>query len=170
MVRALQTGKNAGKEWSDVPYGGLLGDTVLARVMEELIADPHSFYRSKDLEELTGCTSPSIREALKTLREYGLVTSSGDKHPVHSVNIHCKTFIALTLLAYAVLDDQDDGDCMDTAIRHYCETTLNIDQGFCTTAVSAPYRISDQARMTGSAHDVSANETYLCQHTLATEG
>ena len=169
MTRTSKIGITTGKEWSDVPYGGLFGDTVLARVMEELIADPHTLYRNKDLEELTGNASPSIREALRTLREYGLITSSGDKHPVHTVNIHCRAFIALTLLAYAVLDDQDGGDCMDTAIRHYCETTLNIEPGFCTTAVSAPYRIADQARITGSVNAINPGDMYLYQNTSATE-
>lgn len=142
MVQALQTGINAGKEWSDVPYGGLFGDTVLARVMEELIADPHSFYRNKDLEELTGCTSPSIRESLNTLKEYGLITSSGGKHPIYSVNIRCNTFVALTLLAYAVLDDQEDGDCMNTAIHHYYETVLRPQYEPYATATTMTFRFA----------------------------
>lgn len=160
--------KTAEKEWSDVPYGGLFGDTVLARVMEEMIADPHTLYRNKDLEELTGTTSPSIREALKTLREYGLISSTGDKHPVHTVNIHCRAFIALTLLAYAVLDDQDGGDCMDTAIRHYCETTLHMEPGFCTKAVTAPYRIADQAGTSGPVGSGFTAETYRWRNSIAT--
>lgn len=157
-------------EFSDIPYAGLFGDTVIARVVEEIIADPHSMYRPKELEELTESSPPRVREALVTLTKFGLLKSSGGKHPAYVVDMSRKTFVALTLLAYAVLDDKENSDCMETAIRHYCETTLNIDQGFCTTAISAPYRISDQARIARSVNTVNMSDAYLYKHSLATEG
>lgn len=112
------------REFSDIPYAGLFGDTVIARVVEEIIADPHSSYRPRELEELTGASAPSVREALSTLTRLGLLVSSGGKHPVYTVDTTKKTFVALTLLAYAVLDDRNESDCMHTALAHYCETAL----------------------------------------------
>ena len=114
-------GAGPGK-FSDVPYAGLFGDTVIARVVEEIIADPHSVYRPRDLEDLTESSPPRIREALGTLTRLGLLKAHGGKHPSYTVNISTKTFVALTLLAYAVLDDREDSDCMNTAIRHYGES------------------------------------------------
>jgi len=111
----------AAREFSDIPYAGLFGDTVMARVVEEIVADPHSLYHLKDLEELTGNSAPRIREALTRLTNLGLLKSSGGKHPAYSVDMSRKTFVALTLLAYAVLDDREGSDCMETAIQHYCE-------------------------------------------------
>lgn len=110
------------REFSDVPYGGLFGDTVMARVVEEIVADPHAVYHPKDLEDLTGNSAPRIREALGTLTGLGLLKSSGGKHPAYTVDTSRRSFVALTLLAYAVLDDREGSDCMDTAVRHYCET------------------------------------------------
>jgi hypothetical protein len=115
------------REFSDIPYAGLFGDTVIARVVEEIIADPHSSYRPRELEELTGASAPSVRDALVTLVRLGLLVSSGGKHPVYTVDKTKKTFVALTLLAYAVLDDREMSDCMHTALRHYCETALPAD-------------------------------------------
>lgn len=112
------------EELTDVPYGGLFGDTVLARVVEEIIADPHSSYRPKDLEELAGASAPSIRDALATLTRLDLLKASKDKHPVYIVNIKSKKFVALTLLAYASLDDREQCGCMDTAIRDYYDRVL----------------------------------------------
>lgn len=111
-----------GRKFSDIPYAGLFGDTVIARVVEEIIADPHSTYRPRELEELTEASAPSVRDALLTLTNLGLLVSSGGKHPVYSVDKTRKTFVALTLLAYASLDDREGSDCMHTALQHYCET------------------------------------------------
>jgi hypothetical protein len=120
MKSTASSGKD--REFSDIPYAGLFGDTVIARVVEEIIADPHSAYRPRDLEELTGASAPSVRDALSTLTRLGLLASSGGKHPVYTVDRSRKTFVALTFLAYAVLDDRENSDCMHTALRHYGET------------------------------------------------
>jgi hypothetical protein len=111
----------ADRELGDIPYGGLFGDTVMARVVEEIVADPRSVYHLKDLEGLTGNSAPRIREALATLVKLGLLKTSGGKHPAYTVDISRRSFVALTLLAYAVLDDRRGSDCMETAIRHYRE-------------------------------------------------
>lgn len=127
------------REFSDIPYAGLFGDAVIARVLEEIISDPHSLWHPKDLEELTGCSAPRVRDALVTLTRFGLLESSGGKHPAYRVDMNKKTFVALTILAYAVLDDTKESGCMDTAIRHYCETRLNTSTRPCPVPIPAPH-------------------------------
>ena len=134
----------AAREFSDIPYAGLFGDTVMARVVEEIVADPHSVYHLKDLEDLTGNSAPRIREALIMLTNLGLLKSSGGKHPAYTVDMSKKTFVALTLLAYAVLDDREGSDCMETAVRHYCETCIPPGAGS-TAAAAAPGYLSATA-------------------------
>jgi len=138
------TSNPAAREFSDIPYAGLFGDTVMARVVEEIVADPHSVYHLKDLEDLTGNSAPRIREALTMLTKLGLLKTSGGKHPAYTVDMSKKTFVALTLLAYAVLDDREGSDCMETAVRHYCETNIPPDAGG-TAAVAAPGSLSASA-------------------------
>ena len=41
------------------------------------------------------------------------------RHPVYRVNVASKKFAALSLLAYAVLDDRDGTDCMAEAVHDY---------------------------------------------------
>ena len=129
------------EELTDIPYEGLFGDTVLSRVVEEIIADPHSSYRPKDLEELTQASAPSIRDALATLQRLSLIAVSQGKHPVYNVNKKSKKFVALTLLAYASLDDRERSDCMDTAIRDYYDATLRSRYEPCAVATAPTYRI-----------------------------
>jgi hypothetical protein len=38
-----------------------------------------------------------------------------------------KTFVALTLPAFAILDDREGSDCRVTAIRHCCDTSAAAD-------------------------------------------
>jgi len=103
------------------PYGGLFGSSVLAQVVEEIVSDPTMEYRPGYLEELTGASAPSIREALATLVDLGLLTKRRETghHPLYRVNVASKKFTALSLLAYAVLDDRDGTDCMDEAVPDY---------------------------------------------------
>ncbi len=109
----------------DLPYGGLFGDTVAAAIIQEIIADPHSVYRPKDLQELTGKTAPSVRGVLKSLTSLGLLDVSGPKtSPVYQVNTDSKKFVALTLLAYAMIDDWEKTNTLDTAISHYYEKRI----------------------------------------------
>ena len=129
----------AAREFSDIPYAGLFGDTVMARVVEEIVADPHSVYHLKDLEDCTGNSAPRIREALALLTKLGMLKSSGGKHPAYTVDMSRKTFVALTLLAYAVLDDREGSDCMETAVRHYCETHTPPGAGDMTAAAAPGY-------------------------------
>ncbi|WP_342770794.1 MULTISPECIES: hypothetical protein [unclassified Methanoculleus] len=114
------------EELLDKPYGGLFGNTVLAQVVEEIVADPTMDYRPRYLEEMTGKRSPSIREALKALVKLGLIenVSRDVQHPVYRVVVESKMFIALSLLAYAVIDDRDGTDCMNAAILDYYNRSL----------------------------------------------
>ncbi len=114
------------EEFLDKPYGGLFGNTVLAQVVEEIVADPTMDYRPRYLEEMTGKKAPSIREALRVLVRLGLIenVSSDVQHPVYRVVVGSKKFIALSLLAYAVIDDRDGTDCMNMAILDYYNRVL----------------------------------------------
>jgi hypothetical protein len=110
----------------DNPYGGLFGDSVHARVVEEIIADPFRDYRPKDLEEQTETSAPAVRKALTTLTTLGLlkIDRSDRQHPIYKVNLKSKKFVALTFLSFAVLDDRDGSECMDDAIFDYCGSVL----------------------------------------------
>jgi hypothetical protein len=50
-----------------------------------------------------------------------------------------KTFVALTLLACAVLDDREGSDCMETAVRYYCESRMTPGSGDMTAAAAPGY-------------------------------
>jgi len=107
------------------PYGGLFGDTVMAKVVEELIADPTMDYRPKYLEDVTGKSEKSIHDALKKLVILGLIEKCGDeKHPIYRVIVKSKKFAGLSFLAYAMLDDREGTDCMDMAVSDYYNSVL----------------------------------------------
>jgi hypothetical protein len=103
------------------PYGGLFGKSVQIKVVEEIVADPYSDYHPKDLEEMTGASAPSIRRVLNDLTTLGLLIkdSSDAQHPVYRPNLQSKKITALTFLAYAMIDDRDGSECMNTAISDY---------------------------------------------------
>ncbi|WFN36694.1 hypothetical protein L1994_11235 [Methanomicrobium antiquum] len=109
----------------DEPYGGLFGDTVIAKVVEELVADPTMDYRPKYLEDITEKSERSIYNALKKLLLLGLIEKKGDeKHPVYRVRVESKKFAALSFLAYAMLDDRDGTHCMNMAVNGYYNSVL----------------------------------------------
>lgn len=103
------------------PYGGLFGNSVQIKVVEEIVADPYSDYHPKDLEEMTGASAPSIRRVLNDLTTLGLLIkdSSDAQHPVYRPNLQSKKIVALTFLAYALIDDRDGLECMDNAVLDY---------------------------------------------------
>jgi hypothetical protein len=103
------------------PYGGLFGSSVLSQVVEEIVSDPTMDYRPGYLEDLTGASAPPIREAIATLIDLGLLIRSGGtgRHPVYRVDLSSKKFVALSFLAYAILDDRDGTECMDKAVYDY---------------------------------------------------
>jgi hypothetical protein len=103
------------------PYGGLFGNSVQIQVVEEIVADPYSDYRPKDLEEMTGASAPSIRRVLNNLTTLGLLIkdSRDAQHPVYRPNLESKKIVALTFLAYALVDDRKGSEYMDSAILEY---------------------------------------------------
>ncbi|HII00917.1 TPA: hypothetical protein HA351_04450 [Methanosarcinaceae archaeon] len=110
----------------DKPYGGLFGDNARTRIIEEIIADPHRYYRPRYFEELTGASAPTVRKILNSLTKLGLLEkdTSDRQHPIYLVNLNSKKVTALTFLAYASLDDRDGSNCMDDAILDYCARVL----------------------------------------------
>lgn len=110
------------------PYGGLFGDSNLVGVLEQVIADPFIEYRPIDLVRLTKETPPTVRKSLKILTSQGiLIKSAADiQHPVYRVNLDSKRYLALTLLAYAILDDKLGTDTMNRYIVDYYDSVLRI--------------------------------------------
>lgn len=110
------------------PYGGLFGNSVMAKVVEELVADPTMDYRPKYLVDVTGNSEGSINKVLKKLLKLGLIENKiNSKHPVYRVRVESKKFAALSFLAYAMLDDREVSDCMNLAISDYYNSVLRED-------------------------------------------
>lgn len=122
------------------PYGGLFGESNLAKVIEQVIADPDIEYRPIDLEKLTKESAPTVRLSLKTLTSLGVLLKNETdiQHPVYRVNAESKRFVALTLLAYAVLDDENGTDSMNKMIVDYVDAILpqTLEQNNCGTIES----------------------------------
>jgi hypothetical protein len=108
----------AAEKGLDAPFDGMFGNSAYAYVLAEIVADPYSDYRPKDLEELTGLTAPSVRMALNHFVKTGILEkdSSNRQHPVFRPNLSSKRLRALTMLAYAIIDDRDKSHHMDEAI------------------------------------------------------
>ena len=108
------------------PYGGLFGNTVQARIIEEVVADPDRIIRPKDLEKVASASAPSVRKSLEILTELGLLNkdSSDSKHPIYRVNSSSKKLTSLTLLAYAIIDDRDGTDLMNEELIAHCADEL----------------------------------------------
>ena len=105
----------------DKPYGGLFGDNVQTKIIEEVVADPYRDYRPKYFEEMTGARAPTVRKALANLTNLGLLEKDmGDaQHPIYRLNLKSKKIVALTFLSYASIDDRDGTECMDNSILDY---------------------------------------------------
>lgn len=108
------------------PYGGIFGDSNLIRVLSQIIADPFTAYRPIDLAKLTKDSSPTVRASLKVLTSAGLLVKDerDRQHPVYRVNTESKRYLALTVLAYAVLDDRNGTDFVDEMIADYYDSEL----------------------------------------------
>lgn len=111
---------------SRLPYGGLFGDSNIVKIIEQVIADPDIEYRPIDLEKLTKESAPTVRLSLKTLTSLGVLLKdeTDSQHPVYRVNIESKRFVALTLLAYAVLDDENGTNTMNKIVADYVDSIL----------------------------------------------
>lgn len=109
----------AAKKGLDAPFDGMFGNSAYAYVLAEIVADPYSDYRPKDIEELTGLTAPSVRMVLNHFVKIGILQKdpSDKQHPVFRPNMSSKRLRALTMLAYAIIDDREKSEHMDEAIR-----------------------------------------------------
>lgn len=114
------------RRYGSPPYDGLFGDSNLVSVLEQVIADPYVEYHPIDLARLTKETPPTVRKSLKILTSLGLLIKDKTdiRHPVYMVNTDSKRYLALTFLAYAILDDKLGTDTMDRAIADYCDSVL----------------------------------------------
>ena len=114
------------EKYVEKPYGGLFGDNVQIRIIEEIVADPYRLYRPKHFEELTGGSQPSIRKALNSLTSLGLLEkdSTDKQHPIYRPNLKSRRIAAMTFLSLASIDDRDKTDCMDMAIADYYMTEI----------------------------------------------
>jgi len=112
------------------PYGGLFGDSVRARVVQEVVADPDHEYRPKELEDMVDASAPSIRGALSTFVKLGLLEkdSTDRQHPTFRVKPDSKKLMALTLLSYAMIDDREGSDLMDDAVLDHCISSGKIER------------------------------------------
>ncbi len=106
-------------ESEDKPYGGLLGDSVTLRVVEEMVADPDTVYAPTDLAELTDSSPPAVRKVLNELARLRLVrlANKNRKRPVYILDKSNKRFFALELLAYARLDDREGTTFFEDRLR-----------------------------------------------------
>lgn len=115
-------------EAGERPFGGLLGNSVLLRVIEEIMADPHREFRPKNLQILTDSSPPRIKTALESLAAQGLLRkiSNDSQRPVYKANLESKRLKALELLAYAVIDNREGTSYMDQSIKDYCSDVLGM--------------------------------------------
>lgn len=106
-----------------LPFDGLFGDSVAARVLQEVVADPYKVYRTKELAHWTNSSPPSVRKALRTLVELGVLREdvSRPRQPLYSAKLESKRLFALTTLAFAAMDDRGGTHIMDDALRAYCQ-------------------------------------------------
>lgn len=104
-----------------VPFGGLLGNSVAVRALNQFVADPYTVYTTHTVAGLAGATPPRVRDALTNLAAVGflLKDSTNPRRPLYRANPESKRLIALTLLSYAVLDDHFSTSHFDTAILDY---------------------------------------------------
>lgn len=116
--------RRAPKEWEkdmDTPFAGLFGDTAQLRVLQEVVADPYSDYRPKDLIALTGLSEPSVAKATSALLAQGILKniSNDGRRPIYRADTTSRKLTALTFLTYAIIDDRDGLESMDSAVKHY---------------------------------------------------
>lgn len=106
-------------EAQNKPYGGLLGDSVTLRVVEEIVADPNTVFSPTDLAELTDSSAPAVRKVLNDLLTLKFIklANRNPKRPVYSVVKSTKRFLALELLAYARLDDREGTTFFDERLK-----------------------------------------------------
>ena len=130
-----------GSDRVDKPYGGLFGDSALIRIIEEIVADPYSYYRPKDFEEITGSSTPSVRKALTMLTDMGLLKKDArdPQHPIYQPVLGSKTLLALTFLSYAMIDDKEGTNCLEEALLDHYKKVVTTKQRNFTNVTAEDY-------------------------------
>ena len=102
-------------------FTSILGNSVTLKVIQEFIADPDEPYSISYMHELTGSSKPAVKDAFNLLLKSKLIyqANKNDKRPLFKINKKSNRFVALTLLSYAILDDNDRTDLMKAAIKEY---------------------------------------------------
>ena len=108
------------------PFGGILGNSVIIKVIQEFIADPDEPYSLSYMHELTETSKPAIKDAFKTLLKTGLIyrANKNYKRPLYKINKGSKKYVALSLLSYAALDDINKTNTMDEALKEYIDSEM----------------------------------------------
>lgn len=106
----------------DAPFGGLLGNGVIVKVVQEFVADPDSTYSLTDLANFTGSSVPAVKEAIEKLLATGFVqkVNKNPLRPNYMAVSNSNRLLAMTLLSYSVVDDEKGSQLMENAIREYC--------------------------------------------------
>ena len=99
----------------------ILRNGVIIKVIQEFIADPDEPYSISYMHELAGSSKPAVKDAFNLLLKSKLIyqANKNDKRPLFKINKKSNRFVALTLLSYAILDDNDRADLMKAAIKEY---------------------------------------------------
>ncbi len=99
----------------------ILRNGVIIKVIQEFIADPDEPYSISYMHELAGSSKPAVKDAFNLLLKSKLIyqANKNDKRPLFKINKKSNRFVALTLLSYAILDDNDRTDLMKAAIKEY---------------------------------------------------
>ena len=102
-------------------FTSILGNNVTLKVIQEFIADPDEPYSISYMHELTGSSKPAVKDAFNLLLKSKLIyqANKNDKRPLFKINKKSNRFVALTILSYAILDDNDRTDLMQAAIKEY---------------------------------------------------
>ena len=102
-------------------FTSILGNNVTLKVIQEFIADPDEPYSISYMHELTGSSKPAVKDAFNLLLNSKLIyqANKNDKRPLFKINKKSNRFVALTILSYAILDDNDRTDLMKAAIKEY---------------------------------------------------
>lgn len=104
-----------------LPFGGLLGDTPRIRVIEELIAEMNTPLTADQVSEMADVASVIEADAiLSDLVDCGFAIRLQTFPTTYVLNPESRRGVALTLLAYAHLDDANPGDeIMVMVMRSY---------------------------------------------------
>lgn len=117
---------NSEEELQRYPFGGILGNSVTVRVLEQFIADPDSAYSISDLAKLTNSSKPAVGDSVEQLKRLSVLRTinKNKNRPQYVIRKNMYKLTALTLLQYAVIDDEQGTDLMMDAIYELSKYAL----------------------------------------------